>query len=85
MWAESWAWCCGVVWEFPTEIHVAFDPNDPENPTDLMAYRTETEAVDGDGPTRVARYRLVREGIFSKTTVERLVREGIFSKTTVEE
>jgi hypothetical protein len=56
--------------EFPPEIHVAFDPNDQNNPTDLLACRTEAEAVDGDGPTRVARYRLVREGVFSKTVVE---------------
>jgi hypothetical protein len=56
--------------EFPTEIHVAFDNNSKYDHPDLTAYRAESEAVDGDGPTRVATYKLFREGVFRKQTVE---------------
>lgn len=57
--------------EFPETIHVAIDPNlrDTE-PLGLQAYLNVESAVDEDGPTRVAEYRLVREGIFRKLTTE---------------
>jgi hypothetical protein len=58
--------------EFPETIHVSFDLGakyDEERP-ELLACYGEAEAVDGDGPTRIAQYRLVREGVFRKQTVE---------------
>ena len=56
--------------EFPETIHVSFDSNGRYDPGDLNAYRDEAAAVEEDGPTRVAKYILVREGTFRKRTVE---------------
>jgi hypothetical protein len=48
--------------EFPVLLFVRVDENSetPSGP-DLLAFRTEGDAVEGDGPTTVARYRLVTE------------------------
>lgn len=56
-----------MVDKFPDTLYVAIDPNSESDP---VAYRAVEEAVDGDGPTVVAEYQLVRTRRFRKNTVE---------------
>ena len=58
--------------DFPNTIHVALDaPRAPgDDHIDLLAFRSEAEAVKGDGPTVVAEYSLVKVRAFRKQTVE---------------
>ena len=49
--------------KFPSRIFVSFDPSaDPESKEreDLLAFHSEAEAIDDDGPTTVAEYQLVK-------------------------
>lgn len=54
---------------FPPSVFVVFDPN-AKFETELIAYNTPAEAIDGDGPTVVAEYHLVRSRRYEKHTVD---------------
>jgi hypothetical protein len=53
---------------FPQRLFATPDPHSPE--IDLLAYRTEDQAVDGDGPTLVGRYELVSVRKLAKEVIE---------------
>lgn len=55
--------------KFPETIHIAFDPN-WENEPSFNAYTNVEAAIDEDGPTEIADYRLVRVRKFRKDAVE---------------
>lgn len=57
--------------KFPDAIHVVFDPNTgvTEGPY-FLAYTKLAHAIDEDGPTDIAEYKLVRVRKFRKDTVE---------------
>lgn len=55
--------------KFPSHIKIVVDPNDDSNPKSLLAYRLSEDALDGNGPTEVATYKLVETQTFRKETV----------------
>jgi hypothetical protein len=56
--------------KFPSILQVAMDPNDDNDPPELLAFRKVEEAVDADGPTLVATYKLISTHMYRKDTVE---------------
>lgn len=55
--------------KFPDTIHVTVDPNWEKEPS-FIACTTVEAAIDDDGPTEVADYRLVRVRKFRKDAIE---------------
>ena len=57
--------------DFPDVLNIALDPKDHAGKGQgLLAFRTEGEAIDGDGPTVVAKYKLVGLRTYGKHLVE---------------
>lgn len=57
--------------KFPSTLQIVVDPNaDPNDELDFLAYTTVEPAIDDDGPTEIAEYRLVRVRKFRKDAVE---------------
>jgi hypothetical protein len=55
--------------KFPATIHIAVDPNWEHEPS-FNAFTTVENAIDDDGPTEIADYRLVRVRKFRKDAIE---------------
>lgn len=55
--------------KFPATIHVAVDPNWEHEPS-FNAFTTVENAIDEDGPTDIADYKLVRVRKFRKDAIE---------------
>jgi hypothetical protein len=56
---------------FPKTVLITFDPNrDPARPPEFLAHLSVSAAIEDDGPTVVAEYRLVRSRRYRKNTVD---------------
>ena len=55
--------------KFPTTLHISRDANDESGPI-FLAYTDAAQAIDDDGPTAVAEYRLVKVRRLRKHVVD---------------
>jgi hypothetical protein len=57
--------------KFPETLQITRDPNsDPRDDLDFLAFTAVEPAIDEDGPTDIAEYKLVRVRKFRKDAVE---------------
>lgn len=55
---------------FPETVHVVIDENSDSNPPSMIVERSVEEAIDEDGPTLIADYKLVQVRKFRKVVKE---------------